>query len=123
MKIYGLIFWFCILLTAYVYIGYPLLLAVLTRFRRTLEAYPQITPQTSILIAAYNEQDVIASKLENTLSLDYPPGCIQILVAVDGSDDRTAEIVQSFADRGVEMSYDVHRRGKTAAINRALPRL
>jgi cellulose synthase/poly-beta-1,6-N-acetylglucosamine synthase-like glycosyltransferase len=123
MKIFGLIFWICILFTVYVYAGYPLLLAILARFRRKPQEYPEITPQVSILISAYNEQDVIASKLENTLSLDYPPDCMQILVAVDGSDDRTAEIVQSFADRGVEMSYDIRRRGKTAAINRALPRL
>lgn len=123
MKLFGLIFWFCILFTGYVYIGYPLLLAILARFHRKSEKHPQITPQLSILIAAYNEQDVIAAKLENTLSLDYPHECMQVLVAVDGSDDRTAEIVQSFADRGVEMSYDIRRRGKTAAINRALPRL
>src|SRR5215216_1751337 len=123
MRIFGLIFWFCILFTGYVYVGYPLLLAFLARFRRKPQEYPRITPQVSILIAAYNEQAVIASKLENTLSLDYPAECMQILVAVDGSDDRTAEVVQSFADRGVEMSYDIHRRGKTAAINRALPRL
>jgi len=123
MKLFGLIFWFCILSTGYVYIGYPLLLAILARFRRKPEMHLPITPQISILIAAYNEQDVIAAKLENTLSLDYPHECMQILVAVDGSDDRTAEIVQSFADRGVEMSYDIRRRGKTAAINRALPRL
>ncbi len=48
---------------------------------------------------------------------------MQIVAAVDGSDDRTAEIVESFADRGVELSYDVRRRGKTVAINRAVPRL
>src|SRR5512143_3634602 len=123
MNIFGLIFWFCILCIAYVYVGYPLLVAVLGRLRRKAEQYPDSTPRISILIAAYNEQDVIASKLENTLSLDYPADCKQIVVAVDGSDDRTAEIVESFADRGVELSYDVRRRGKTVAINRAVPRL
>jgi cellulose synthase/poly-beta-1,6-N-acetylglucosamine synthase-like glycosyltransferase len=95
----------------------------LGRLRRGTEEYPDITPNVSILIAAYNEQDVIASKLENTLALDYPADCMQIVVAVDGSDDRTAEIVESFADRGVELSYDVRRRGKTVAINRAVPSL
>src|SRR6266498_1453201 len=121
MKIFGLIFWFCILFIGYVYMGYPLILALLARLRRKPVQYEKITPQISVLIAAYNEQDVIAAKLANTLSLDYPVDCMQIVVAVDGSDDRTAEIVQTFADRGVELSYDVRRRGKTAAINRALP--
>lgn len=123
MKVFGLIFWFCILFIAYVYVGYPLLVAILARLRRKAEKYNSITPKVSILITAYNEQDVIASKLENTLALDYPHDRMQIVAAVDGSDDRTAEIVQSFADRGVELSYDVRRRGKTVAINRAVPRL
>jgi poly-beta-1,6-N-acetyl-D-glucosamine synthase len=123
MKIFGLIFWFCILFIAYVYAGYPLIVALLARLRRNTEVYPVTTPKVSILIAAYNEQDVIAAKLENTLALDYPAECMQIVVAVDGSDDKTAEIVQSFESRSVELSYDVRRRGKTVAINRAVPRL
>src|SRR6266498_1087960 len=123
MKIFGLIFWLCVFFIGYVYVGYPLILAVLARLRRKPTKYPEITPQVSILIAAYNEQEVIASKLENTLSLDYPMNCMQIVVAVDGSDDHTAEIVETYAVRGVELSYDVQRRGKMAAINRTLPRL
>ena len=55
------------------------------------------------------------------MSLDYPRDCLQIVVAADGSNDRTAEIVQTFARRGVELSYDERRRGKMAAINRAIP--
>ena len=123
MDLFGLVFWFCVLFIGYVYAGYPLIVALLARLRRKSGEYPSITPQVTILIAAYNEQDVIAAKLENTLALEYPHECLQILVAVDGSDDRTAEIVESFADRGVELSYDVRRRGKTVAINRAVPRL
>ena len=123
MKVFGLLFWFCFLFIVYVYAGYPLIVALLARLRQRVEVTSDITPKVSILIAAYNEQDVIAAKLENTLSLDYPSNCMQIVVAVDGSDDRTAEIVESFAGRGVELSYDVRRRGKTVAINRAVPRL
>ena len=113
MKIFGLIFWFSIVFIIYVYVGYPLFVALLARLRRKVEEYPAHTPLVSILIAAYNEQDVIASKLENTLALDYPADRVQIVVAVDGSDDRTAEIVQGFADRGVMLNYDPRRRGKT----------
>jgi cellulose synthase/poly-beta-1,6-N-acetylglucosamine synthase-like glycosyltransferase len=123
MKILGLLFWVCVLLIGYVYVGYPAILTVLARLRRKTPEYPAITPQVSILIAAYNEQNVIASKLENTLSLEYPRECLQIMVAADGSDDRTVEIVQAFADRGVELSYEIRRHGKMAAINRALPGL
>ena len=123
MKIFGLLFWVCVLLIGYVYVGYPMILALLARLQRKLPEYPIITPQISLLIAAYNEQNVIASKLENTLALDYPKECLQVVVAADGSDDHTPQIVETFADRGVELSYDFHRRGKMAAINRALPRL
>jgi cellulose synthase/poly-beta-1,6-N-acetylglucosamine synthase-like glycosyltransferase len=123
MKIFGLIFWVCILLIGYVYVGYPVILAILALFRRKEEKYPVITPQVSFLIAAYNEQNVIATKLENTLALRYPKECLQIVVAADGSNDHTPDIVETFSGRGVELSYDPHRRGKMAAINRALPRL
>ena len=123
MKLFGLLFWVCVLLIGYVYVGYPLILALLARLRRQATDYPMITPQVSFLIAAYNEQNVIATKLGNTLALDYPKECLQVVVAADGSDDHTAQIVEIFAERGVELSYDYHRRGKMAAINRALPRL
>lgn len=123
MKLFGLVFWLCILGIVYVYAGYPLILAFLARLRGRTEKFEGQTPQVSMLIAAYNEQNVIATKLENSLALEYPSDCLQIVVAADGSDDRTAEIVQTFEPRGVELSYDEQRRGKMAAINRALPRL
>lgn len=123
MKIFGWIFWLCVFLIGYVYAGYPLIIAFLARLKRKPPEYPGITPQVSILIAAYNEERVIAEKIENTLALEYPAECLQVVVAVDGSDDRTVEIVQSFEDRGVEMSYQSLRGGKAAAINRAIPLL
>jgi poly-beta-1,6-N-acetyl-D-glucosamine synthase len=123
MKLFGLLFWFCVLLIGYVYAGYPLLIAALARLKRKTPEYPVITPHVSVLIAAYNEEVAIASKIENTLALEYPEEFLQIVVAVDGSDDRTVEIVQSFEDRGVEMSYQSLRAGKAAAINRAIPLL
>ena len=123
MKLFGLIFWLCVFLIGYVYAGYPLLIALLARLKRKPAEYPYITPHVSLLIAAYNEERVIAEKIENTLALDYPADRLQIVVAVDGSDDRTVEIVQSFADRGVQLSYQSLRSGKTAAINRAIPLL
>ena len=59
--------------------------------------------------------------MHNSLSLDYPPDKFQILVTADGSSDRTPEIVEQFASRGVKLLYDPPRRGKMAAINRAMP--
>jgi cellulose synthase/poly-beta-1,6-N-acetylglucosamine synthase-like glycosyltransferase len=119
----AVIFWGCVLLIVYTYAGYPLLLAAAARIVRGLHKKkwsPAAVPTVTVLIAAYNEAEVIAKKLENTLALNYPRELLQILVAADGSDDGTDEIVRSFANRGVELSYIPERQGKMAAINRAM---
>jgi cellulose synthase/poly-beta-1,6-N-acetylglucosamine synthase-like glycosyltransferase len=119
----ALLFWFSILFVFYVYLGYPLVLTILARLRPKQSEYPAYLPKVTILIAAHNEQDVIAAKLENTLALAYPREHLQIIVAADGSDDRTVEIVKSFESQDVELSYLPERRGKMAAINRAMSRV
>jgi biofilm PGA synthesis N-glycosyltransferase PgaC len=118
---FGILFWFCVLLIVYVYAGYPFLIAFFAHLRPE-RRFPPFTnlPSVTLLIAAYNEERVIAAKLENCLALDYPPERLQILIAADGSNDRTMEIVESYAGRGVELSYSPERRGKLAAINRAM---
>lgn len=121
MRVAGLVFWFCVLLILYTYAGYPLLVAVVSRFYRPKNEYSDHhRPSVTLLIAAYNEEQVISRKLDNTLKLDYPRDLLQIIVAADGSDDRTVEIVKSFASQGVELSYDSARLGKMSAINRAM---
>jgi cellulose synthase/poly-beta-1,6-N-acetylglucosamine synthase-like glycosyltransferase len=117
----GILFWLCVVGIFYVYAGYPLILTLLASLRPRPSAYEPYLPTATLLITAYNEQEVIAAKLENSLALDYPPERLQILVAADGCDDRTMEIVRSFASGRVELSYDPVRRGKMAAINRAMP--
>jgi len=121
------LFWLCVISIGYTYFGYPALAALLARlrpYRRGLwQPAPiedQQLPGVTLLIAAYNEEKVIASKLHNSLGIDYPPDRLQILVAADGSDDHTPEMVRSFASRGVELSYSPPRNGKMAAINRAI---
>jgi poly-beta-1,6-N-acetyl-D-glucosamine synthase len=116
-------FWLSILFVFYVYLGYPLVLTLFAHLRPKQFEYPSYLPKVTILIAAHNEQDVIAAKLENTIALAYPREHLQILVAADGSDDRTVEIVKSFETQGVELSYQPERRGKMAAINRAMSRV
>lgn len=119
---FGVIFWFCIFLIVYIYVGYPLALALLARVKPARSpAAAQILPSVTLIIAAYNEERVIAHKIENSLALDYPRDRLQILVTCDGSDDRTAEIVRGYAPQGVELVHHPIRRGKTAALNHALP--
>jgi cellulose synthase/poly-beta-1,6-N-acetylglucosamine synthase-like glycosyltransferase len=117
-----ILLWLSIGIILYVYAGYPLLVTLLARLRTRERPYPAITPSLTLLIAAYNEEDVIAAKLENSLKLDYPDHLRHILVTADGSSDATPDIVRQFADRGVELTYMPQRQGKMAAINRAMPR-
>lgn len=120
------VFALSLLLVVYTYAGYPLLLALLTRsrfaFHRNEAAAGTPLPSVTLLIAAYNEANVIAQRLENVLELDYPFDRLQILVAADGSTDETVNTVRSYADRGVQLSYQPGRQGKMAAINRAMVR-
>ena len=115
-----LLFWFCAGLILYIYIGYPLLVAALAQLRRKPVFSASVFPSVTLLIAAYNEEEVIAQKLENSLALNYPPDKLQVIVAADGSDDDTPKIVEDFAAQGIELSYHPERRGKMAAINRAM---
>ena len=112
MKVPGLIFWLSSVFILYVYIGYPLSLIILANLVPRPPKYPPNTPKVSMLIAAYNEQDIIDAKLENTLALDYPPEKLQIVVAADGSSDNTPNIVKNYGTRGVELSHQPERRGK-----------
>lgn len=122
-----IIFWLSVGMIFYTYIGYPALLAVMARLWPRPVQTAVHTPTVTLLIAAYNEEEMITHKIENSLALDYPPERLQILVAADGSADCTAQIVATYADRGVGrpsvgLSYEAARRGKMAAINRAMPR-
>lgn len=101
----------------YVYLGYPLFLAVLSRFVRRSIPEPGYVPRLSLLIAAYNEEGSIGKKLEQTLALDYPADKMEIIVLSDGSTDRTDEIVRSFSDRRVRLLRIEPRGGKTHAQN------
>ena len=118
----AILFWLSIFFVAYTYIGYPLLLALFAKFRVDGQSFPSSEPSVTLLITAYDEEEVIAKKIANCLELDYQRDKLQILVAADGSSDRTAEIVGQFKDQGVELNYVSQRSGKIAAINRAVPR-
>jgi cellulose synthase/poly-beta-1,6-N-acetylglucosamine synthase-like glycosyltransferase len=105
---------------AYVYLGYPLLMVILAlRKRNPPSPDPAAWPSVSLIIAAYNEERVLADKLANSLSLDYPPDRLEILVASDGSTDRTDSIARAFEGRGVRLLRIEGRQGKTAAQNAA----
>jgi Glycosyltransferase like family 2 len=120
------LFWLSVAFPLYVYIGFPLLLWLLQALVRSPPRKPPIEPSVSLLIAAYNEVAVIADKIRNSLALDYPAEKLEIVVASDGSEDATAEIVRSFeAENGgrVRLLNYPQNRGKMAVLNDAIREL
>ena len=113
-----IVFWTLAVLTAYVYFGYPALLFIAARGVRKLPDYDaRELPRVTLLISAFNEQDCIAEKLENSLRLDYPKDLLEIIVISDASDDRTDDIVRGYADRGISLLRMEDRGGKTLGLN------
>jgi cellulose synthase/poly-beta-1,6-N-acetylglucosamine synthase-like glycosyltransferase len=119
-----IIFWACAALVVYAYAGYPVVIWALSRAcgRKPVppEADDKELPSVSLLIAAYNEEAVIEDRLNNALKSDYPRDRFRVVVASDGSSDRTAEIASRFADRGVMLLDYEARRGKSSVLNSAI---
>ncbi|HXK41699.1 MAG TPA: glycosyltransferase family 2 protein [Anaerolineae bacterium] len=108
-----LIFW--------TYVGYPIFIALLARWRPRPHRREPLELPVTLIVPAYNEEAVIAAKLENLLALEYPAALREIIVVADGSTDRTVEIVAGYAGKGVQLLYQPERQGKIAAMNRAVP--
>ena len=114
-----ILFWLAGGLIWYTYFGYAALISILSLLRPRMTMVGNIEPTVTLLIPAYNEEKVIAAKIENSLSLNYPPDKLKILVVADGSDDETAAISRRYS--GVEVAFQPERRGKAAALNRVIP--
>lgn len=112
-----LLFWIALVSVIYVYVGYPLLLLLISAFVRRPRVATGYTPSISILIAAYNEAANIKEKIEQTLRLDYPADKLELVVLSDCSTDATDEIVNTFKDKRVRLLRMQRRRGKTNAQN------
>ncbi len=123
------VFWLSIAVPVYAYFGYPIvLLALRSIIHRGVRKAPPggagECPFVSLLIPAYDEGDVIARKIRNSLALDYPAERMEIVVASDGSKDDTARAAQAFEDgnRIRVLAFPVNR-GKIATLNASVPEL
>ena len=103
---------------AYVYLGYPLLLLVLARLRPRPVRREPVRPRMSVIVPAYDEGEVIAGKIRNTIENGYPRDLLEVIVASDGSSDATVPIARDFDDARVRV-LDLPRGGKAAALNAA----
>lgn len=120
-----LLFWLNVLVVIYTYLGYGLILLILNLlFFKKIQSTKTENPEVSILIAAYNEEDWIVEKINNTLSMDYPAELVKVIVITDGSTDGTFQKAKS-CSVPAGISFEVHhqseRKGKLAAIERIMP--
>ena len=118
----ALIFWFSLSMLAFVYVFYGLFIWLFNKLFRSKSlttTNDSELPEVAFLIAAYNEEDVIREKILNTMALSYPAEKLFIYVISDGSNDNTNAIIKE--NENVKLLWSPQRKGKTAAINRALP--
>jgi len=118
----AVLFWLSAGLIVYTHLGYPLLLRLLVAFKRppvVRRGAPTELPTVSLIVAAYDEEEVIAAKVANALALEYPRERLQVIVASDGSGDATAERARA---AGADLVLELPRRGKVAAQNAAAER-
>ena len=121
-----ILFWTCLVLVVYTYVGYGLLLWLLVTIKRIVKGKPErrelpaddALPHVTLLVCAYNEQDVVDMKMQNTRELDYPKSKLHIMWVTDGSTDDTNERLRKYDD--VEVVYTPERNGKTAALNHGI---
>ena len=116
-----LLFWLCLALVSYAYFGYAVWLALCVRLRRRTIQKGSFTPTVSIIIAARNEEANLPAKLENLRLLDYPKSSLEIVIASDGSTDRTVDILREQGSNLVAVILD-KSNGKACALNEAVKR-
>ena len=112
-------FWMSVAFLLYIYGGYAVLVAMVGRLRGRDVRRGDVIPAATLIIAAYNEEAVIAERLDNALAMAYPPEQLQIIVASDGSSDGTADVVRRYAGRGV-LLLELPRQGKIHALDAAV---
>jgi len=106
----------------YAYLGYPLSLFLLSLIYKKRVYKNAVHPNTTLIVAVYNEEMNIRRKIENMLQVQYPKEKLQILIVSDGSTDRTNEIIKTYEDLGVELLMIPERKGKNEAQGRAVER-
>jgi cellulose synthase/poly-beta-1,6-N-acetylglucosamine synthase-like glycosyltransferase len=113
-------FYVSLFIVIYVYFGYAISLYVISFFKCNKSVNIKQYPYVTIIIAAYNEEKLIKYKIENTLAISYPSEMLQVIIASDGSTDRTNEIVSNYKEKGIELLPVAERGGKENAQKEAV---
>jgi cellulose synthase/poly-beta-1,6-N-acetylglucosamine synthase-like glycosyltransferase len=113
------LFWASVTLVVYPYSIYPAVMTLIGWWRSSPAPTSAVSqyPTVSVIVAAFNEATWIARKIESTLTQDYPPDRLEIIVVSDGSTDATADLVAAHPDSRVRLVTQEVRHGKSLALN------
>ena len=122
-----IIFWSALFMVFYTYLGYGIVLYALVKLKelfvkpvkRVLPPDSDL-PEVTLFITAFNEEDVVDEKMENSLALDYPADKLRIVWVTDGSDDGTNDRLQTRWNGKATVYFQPKRQGKTAAMTRGM---
>jgi len=122
MVLLAVIFWIFVYLVLHTYIFYPLILELLSfrkKGNKLQYSRNDDLPVVSVIISAFNEEDVIAGKIESIFSGDYPADKLEVLIGSDCSDDDTADIVRKHLPQHPNLNFRDfgQRRGKQNVVN------
>jgi biofilm PGA synthesis N-glycosyltransferase PgaC len=117
--------WISLFVAFYTYVGYGILLYIIIKIKRAIkgrkvtEDVPyNLLPECTLVIAAYNEADIIREKITNTLALKYAPGKLKLVFVTDGSSDNTPDIIAEYPE--ITLLHQAGRSGKIVAVHRAM---
>lgn len=114
------LFWGALFLVFYAYFGYPITLSILGAVRKREVRKGPIEPEVTLVVTVHNEEKRLPGKIRNCLALNYPREKLQVIVASDGSTDRTNGIAAEHAGDGIELVATPERRGKENAQREAV---
>lgn len=121
MAFIKVLFWASIFIVFYSYIGYGVIVWILLKFKKKTDDVinnNDFEPVVTLIVATYNEENVIEKKILDCLQLQYPKEKLRMIFVADGSTDNTVEIIKKYPV--IQLLYQNERKGKVAAINRAM---
>lgn len=121
-----IVFWICLFIVFYTYIGYGMLLYVMVLIKRLFCKTSQAPilpdddqlPDVTLMICAYNEEDIIREKMENIRQIDYPADKFCVMWVTDGSNDGSNDMLKQYPE--VTLVYSPERKGKAMAMQHGL---
>jgi cellulose synthase/poly-beta-1,6-N-acetylglucosamine synthase-like glycosyltransferase len=116
------IFWICIFIVFYSYLGYGIVIYFIIKIKNTSIKRPvfdkSFEPEVTLIVPCFNEAAYIENKIQNSLELDYPKNKLKLIFISDGSDDETQAKIKKYPS--VIALHENKRSGKASAMNRAM---